>query len=158
VVDGDRSPRPASRHAEGCARGSMGRCRSKTGRQLVRVRASQDQETVWEDVWSGRTAERLALLQTVLEQAEQRLGLAGDSADAHSKRARTEIRLARAWGRARVITWLLARGYQVTGTCTSTLRGHQLVQGIREWQPTSRPGRDVAPLPHPLTFVRPLAP
>ena len=157
VLDVDLSPLPASRHAEGSERGYMGRCRSKTGRKLVRVRASQYQETVWEEVWSGHTTESLALLQTVLEQAEQRLGLAGDTADAHSKRARTEIRLDSAWGSDRVITWLLERGYQVTGKFKSTLRVRKLVQGIREWQPTSSPGRDVAPLPHPVTFVRPLA-
>ena len=40
VLDLDLSPLPASRHAEGSERGYMGRCRSKTGRKLVRVRAA----------------------------------------------------------------------------------------------------------------------
>lgn len=93
ILDVDLSPLPASRHAEGSTRGYMGRSRSKTGRKLVLVRAAQYQETVWEEVRPGRTAESVTVLQTVLEQAEQRLGLAGDSAEAQAKRAHTEIRL-----------------------------------------------------------------
>lgn len=107
VLDVDLSPLPASRHAEGSTRGYMGRSRSKTGRKLVRVRAAKDQETVWEEVWAGNTVESLDILQLVLEHAEQRLGLAGKSAEAQAKRARTEIRLDSGWGSDRVITWRL---------------------------------------------------
>jgi hypothetical protein len=92
ILDVDLSPLPASRHAEGSERAYMGRCRSKTGRKLVRVRAAQYQETVWEEVRPGRLVESLDVLQAVLEPAEQQLGLAGDSADVQMKRARTEIR------------------------------------------------------------------
>ncbi len=157
VLDVDLSPLPASRHAEGSTRGYMGRSRSKTGRKLVRVRAAGYQEIIWEEVWTGNTVESLAILQTVLECAEQRLGLAGDSADAQAKRARTEIRLDSGWGSDKVITWLLDRGYQVTGKFKSTLRVRKLVQGITTWQETSSPGRGVAPLPAPVMFARPLA-
>lgn len=157
VLDVDLSPLPASRRAEGSERAYMGRSRSKTGRKLVRVQAVQYQETVWEEVRPGHTIESVAVLQAVLEQAEQRLGLAGNSPDAQAKRARTEIRLDSAWGSDRVITWLLERGYHITGKFKSTLRVRKLVAGITSWQPTSSPGRDVAPLPTPLNFVRPLA-
>ena len=97
------------------------------------------------------------MLQSVLEQAEQRLGLAGESADVQAKRARTEIRLDSAWGSEGVMNGLLERGYQVTGKFKSTLRVRKLVQGIQEWQETSSPGRVVAPVPKPLPFARPLA-
>lgn len=40
VLDIDLSPLPASSAAEGPERGYMGRCRSKAGRKLVRVRAA----------------------------------------------------------------------------------------------------------------------
>jgi hypothetical protein len=93
ILDVDLSPLPASRRAEGSERAYMGRSRSKTGRKLVRVQAVQYQETVWEEVRPGHTIESVAVLQAVLEQAEQRLGLAGESAEAQAKRARTEIRL-----------------------------------------------------------------
>jgi hypothetical protein len=157
ILDVDLSPLPASRWAEGAQRAYMGRSRSKTGRKLVRVRAAQYQETVWEEVHAGRTVESVTVLQAVLEQAEQRLGFAGESAEAQAKRARTEIRLDSAWGSDRVITWLLERGYQVTGKFKSTQRVRKLVQGITAWQATSSPGRVVAPVPHPLAFARPLA-
>jgi hypothetical protein len=52
---------------------------------------------------------------------------------------------------------LLERGYQVTGKFKSTSRVRKLVRGITDWQPTSSPGREVAPVPTPLSFVRPLA-
>jgi hypothetical protein len=40
ILDLDLSPLPASKRAEGSERGYMGRCRSKTGRKLVRLRAA----------------------------------------------------------------------------------------------------------------------
>ena len=46
VLDIDLSPLPASRTAEGSERCYRGRCRSRTGRKLVRVRAGSYQETV----------------------------------------------------------------------------------------------------------------
>ncbi len=156
VLDVDLSPLPASRQAEGSERGYMGRCRSKTGRKLVRVRAAQYQETVWETVVPGRTAESLPVLQEALTQAEQLLGLAGEGEAAQAKRARTEIRLDSGWGSEAMITWLLARGYQVTGKFKSTSRVRKLVRGITAWQSTSSPGREVARIPDPVPFVRPL--
>lgn len=157
VLDVDLPPLPASRHAEGSERAYMGRSRSKTGRKLVRVRAAQYQETVWEEVHPGRLVESLEVLRGVLGQAERRLGLAGESAAVQAKRARTEIRLDSAWGSDRVIPWLLERGYQVTGKFKSMQRVRKVVQGITAWQETSSPGRVVAPVPHPLPFARPLA-
>lgn len=93
----------------------MGRCRSKTGRKLVRVRAADTQETIWETVTSGRTAESLAVLQEAIQAAEHLLGLEGESKQAKAKRVHTEIRLDSGWGGEAMITWLLERGYQITG-------------------------------------------
>ena len=55
-----------------------------------------------------------------------------------------------------MITWLLERGYQVTGKFKSSSRVRKLVRGISAWQPTSSPGREVAEVPVPVSFVRPL--
>lgn len=158
VLDVDLSPLPASRRSEGSTRGYMGRCRSKTGRKLARVRAAQSQETVWETVVPGRTAESLPVLQEALTQAEQLLGLEGEGEAAQARRGQIEIRLDSGWGSAAMITWLLARGSQVTGKFKSSSRVRKLVQGITAWQPTSSPGREVAPVPEPVPFSRPLAP
>jgi hypothetical protein len=157
VLDVDLSPLPASRQAEGSERCYMGRCRSKTGRKLVRVRAAQYQETIWETVVPGRTAESLSVLQEALTQTEQLLGVAGEDEAAQAKRGRVEIRLDSGWGSEAMITWLLERGYQVTGKFKSSSRVRKLVRGTTEWQPTSSPGREVAPVPTPVPFVRPLA-
>src|SRR5215831_8429532 len=104
-----------------------------TGRKLVRVRAAQYQESVWETVVPGRTAESLPVLQEALTQAEQRWGLEGEDEQAQAKRGRVEIRLDSAWGSEAMITWLLARGYQVTGKFKSTSRVRKLVRGITAW-------------------------
>src|ERR671928_1772832 len=80
VLDLDLSPLPASRKAEGSERCSMGRCRSRTGRKLVRVRAGPYQETVWEAVRRGRTVEGLDLLKEAVAEAERILNLTGDDA------------------------------------------------------------------------------
>lgn len=157
VLDVDLSPFPASRSAEGSERGSRGRCRSKTGRKLVRVRAATG-EIVWETAISGRTTESLPVLQAAIQGAERLLGLEGDDAEVQRKRARTEIRLDSGWGSEAMITWLLNRGYQVTGTFKSSGRVRKLVRGITAWSATSSPGREVAPVPDPVEDVAPPRP
>lgn len=157
VLDVDLSPLPASSAAEGSERGYMGRCRSKTGRKLVRVRVADTQEIVWETVIAGRRVESLPVLQEAIYGMESRLGLSGEGADMVKKRGRTEIRLDSGWGSGPIITWLLERGYQVTGKFRSAGRVRKLVRGINTWQPTSSPGREVAEVPQPVAFVRPLA-
>ncbi len=156
VLDVDLSPLPSSQRAEGSERGYMGRCRSKTGRKLVRVRAANTQETIWEAVVSGRTAESVSVLQEAIQAAEHLLGLEGESKQDKAKRARTEIRLDSGWGGEAIITWLLERGYQITGKFKSSGRVRKLVGAVTTWHPTSSPGREVAPVPKPVTFVRPL--
>jgi Transposase DDE domain group 1 len=157
VLDVDLSPLPASKHAEGSERGYLGRSRSKTGRKLVRVRAAATGEIVWETVISARSVESLPLLQEAIQAAELVLGLAGDSSEAQRKRARTEIRLDSSWGSEAIITWLLERGYHVMGKFKSNSRVRKLVSGITTWSATSSPGREVAAVPEPVEFVRPLS-
>ncbi|MBV8694359.1 MAG: transposase [Ktedonobacteraceae bacterium] len=157
VLDVDLSPLPASKHAEGSERGYLGRSRSKTGRKLVRVRAATTGEIVWETVISARTVESLPLLQEAIQAAEHLLGIEGDSQEAQRKRACTEIRLDSSWGSEAMITWLLCRGYHVTGKFKSNGRVRKLVEGITTWSATSSPGREVAVIPEPVEFVRPLA-
>ena len=156
VLEVDLSALPARKHAEGSERGYMGRCRSKTGRKLVRVRAADTHEIVWETGITGRRVESLPVLQEAVYGMESRLGLGGDDADTRKKRGRTEIRLDSGWGSGPNITWLLERGYQVTGKFKSAGRVRKLVCGISTWQPTSSPGREVAEVPTPVSFVRPL--
>jgi hypothetical protein len=157
VLDVDLSPLPASKQAEGSERGYLGRSRSKTGRKLVRVRAAATGEIVWETVISARSVESLPVLQDAILAAEHLLGIEGESEEAQRKRARTEIRLDSSWGSEAMITWLLSRGYQVTGKFKSNGRVRKLVRGITAWSATSSPGREVAPVPSPVAFVRELS-
>jgi hypothetical protein len=155
VLDLDLSPLPASKRAEGAERCYMGRYRSKTGRKLVRVRAAQYQETVWEDVRPGRTVETLAVVQAAVEAAERLLRLDGDRPEARAKRARTEWRLDSGWGSDAVVNWLLGRDYQVTGKMKASSRVRKLIPGITAWEPTASEGREVAVVPTPVAYARP---
>ncbi len=155
VLDRDLSPVPASRQAEGSERCYLGRCRSKTGHKLVRVRASPSQETVWEELPPGRTVETLAVLQQALAAAERRLDLEGDRPEAAARRARVEWRLDSGGGRQARIAWRLARGYQVTGKFKSTARVTKLVGPITTGEPPASPGRELAAVPAPVALARP---
>lgn len=157
VLDVDLSPLPASKHAEGSERGYLGRSRSKTGRKLVRVREASTGEIVWQTVSSARIVESLPVLQEAIQAAEHLLLLEGESPEAQRKRARTEIRLDSSWGSEAMITWLLERGYHVTGKFKSNGRVRKLVSGITTWSTTSSPGREVAPIARPVEFVRELS-
>jgi hypothetical protein len=157
TLDLDLSPLPASGQAEGSERCYMGRCRSKTGRKLVRVRAAPYQETIWEEVLPGRTVETLAVVQQAVAAVERLLDLAEDSPAAELRRARTEWRLDSGWGSEEIVNWLLVRGYQVTGKFKSTSRVKKLVGPITAWAPTGSPGREVAPVPAPVELARPCA-
>jgi Transposase DDE domain len=154
LLDLDLSPLPASTHCEGATRGYMGRCRSRTGRKLVRVTAAAYQETVWEDVVPGRSVETLAVLQDAVLAAEKLLGLDGDDAATAAKRARTQWRLDSGWGSGEQLNWLLERGYQVTGKFTSTSRVKKLTQTVTAWEPTSNVGRDVGVVGTPVALAR----
>ncbi len=155
VLDIDLSPLPTSRKAEGAERCYRGRCRSRTGRKLVRVRAGPYQETVWEAIRRGRTLEGLDLLKEAVSEAERVLGLAGDDDSTRAKRARTELRLDSSWGSTAALNWVLDRGYQVTTKFKSTGRVKKLVRPIQAWEPTASPGREVAVVPAPVRLAKP---
>jgi hypothetical protein len=154
VLDLDLSPLPASKRAEGSERGDRGRHRSKTGRTLVRVRAADYQETVWEDVVPGNTAERLDVLQAAVAATERLLGLDGEGPAQRAKRAQTEWRLDSGWGGEALLNWLLGRGYQLTGKCKSSARVQKLVKPITAWKPAGNDGREVATVPAPVALAR----
>lgn len=155
VLDLDLSPSPASKRCEGAERGYFGRCRSKTGRKLVRVRAAAYDELVRDDVAPGKTAETLPVLPAAGEATERLLGLEGDDAAPLAQRARVEWRPDSGWGSEAMLNWLLERGYHVTGRFKSPSRVKKLVRGIAAWQPTASLGREAAPVPKPVALAKP---
>ncbi|HEX2185030.1 MAG TPA: hypothetical protein VHN78_05945 [Chloroflexota bacterium] len=154
VLDLDLSPLPTRTRGEGVERGYMGRNRAKTGRKLVRVRAATG-ETLWEDILPGRTVEDLSVVQLAVGAVERLLGLADDTAAVQAQRGRVEWRLDSGWGSDAILNWLLGRGYQVTAKIKSSSRVRKLVRPIQTWQPTSSPGREVAPVLTPVELARP---
>jgi hypothetical protein len=101
--------------------------------------------------------ESLPVVQAVVEAVERLLGLAGEGPEVAARRARVEWRLDSGWGSEEAINWLLGRGYHVTGKFKSSARVQKLVKPITAWEPTSSPGREVAPVPEPVALVRPCA-
>jgi len=156
VLDFDLSPLLTCRKAEHSERGHFGHCRSKTRHKLVRVRAPQYQQTLYEDVVPAKTAEALGVLQRALEHTERLLDMDGDNSQATARRARTKIRLDRGWGSDPIITWLLRRSYQVTGKVKSSSRVRKLVAGIEleRWKLPSSEGREVTTIPEPTVYTR----
>lgn len=121
VLDLDLSPLPASRSCEGSTRGDMGRCRSKTGRKLVRVRAAQDGETVWEDVLEGRSVET----QRRYRSPAPSDGRCSSMPSAHRRLIRRSRAPSTRCCSAAAPTWVCKRP-----SCTPTI--------ARRWRPTSR--------------------
>jgi hypothetical protein len=92
VLDVARSPLATSQCAEGATRGYIGRCRSKTGRKPVWVRAAVYQDPVGEEVLPDNTVESSAVLEQAVVATERLLGIAAATAAARARRARLEFR------------------------------------------------------------------
>jgi hypothetical protein len=149
-VDIDLTPLPASRRAEGSARGYFGRERAKQGRKLLRVRTAPEQEVVYQRVVSGKAASGLALLQEAVTQMERVLGL-----DTPEQRALVVVRLDSGFGGEESHRWLLARGYHLLGKMKSGRRARKLAGTVTQWLPTSSPGREVGVVQEPVDLGRP---
>src|SRR5207244_5996499 len=125
----------------------MGRNRSKTGRKALRITASPYRELLHETLLRG-TASAVPALKTALGELETRLGWTRE------RRQRMVLRLDGGFGTTAVLNWLLSRGYQVVTKISHSGRVRKLRQAIGPWQPTSSPGRDMAPVLHPHRFRR----
>jgi hypothetical protein len=97
--------------------------------------------------------ETWAVVQQAVAAVERLLGVE-ETAETGARRARIEWRLDSGWGSEETINWLLARGYQVTGKFKAYSRVQKLVRQIAAWEPTTSPGREVAPAPAPVPLAR----
>jgi hypothetical protein len=125
----------------------MGRHRSKTGRKTLRLTASASRQIVHETLVRGK-ASAVPTLKAALEELEAKLGWTRE------RRQRLVIRLDGGFGPTAVLNGLLSRGYQVVAKISHSGRGRQLRQQSGPWQPTSSPGREIAPALAPLRFCR----
>lgn len=146
-VDVDVTPMPMGAQAEGSERTWMGRNRSKTGRKTLRCTASEDREILQETLLRGK-ASAVPALKTALGALETRLGWPRE------RRQRLVLRWDGGFGTTEGLNWLLSRGYQVVAKISHSGRVRKLRQAIGPWQPTSSPGREIAPVLRPHRCCR----
>jgi hypothetical protein len=156
VLDVDLSPAPCGGQAEGAEHGYMGQYRGKRGRKLVRVREATTHETLYETVRPGKQVESLPLVEEVVKRIEALYSMAGDEEAAQEKRARTEWRMDSAWGSDPILTYLLDRGYQVTGKFRAQSRIKRLVRGVTCWQEARYANTEWGLPADPVVYARPL--
>src|SRR5262245_13722087 len=146
-VDIDLTPLPAGAKAEGSERTWMGRCRSKTGRKVLRMTASDYREILQETLLRGKAAAGPALKAALLE-VEGQLGWTRE------RRQRIVLRLDGGFWITARLTWALSRGYQVVAKISNRSRVRTLRQQLGPWQSTSSPGRELAEVLRPHRFCR----
>jgi Transposase DDE domain group 1 len=146
-VDIDLTPLPTGAKAEGSERTWMGRCRSKTGRKVLRVTASDYREILHETLLRGKAAGGPAL-KAALQEVEGHLGWTRE------RRQRIVLRRDGGFGTTALLNWLLSRGYQVVAKISNSSRVRTLRQQLGPWQLTSSPGREMAEVLRPHRFCR----
>lgn len=146
-MDIDLTPLPTGAKAEGSERTWRGRCRSKTGRKVLRMTASDYREILHETLLRGKATAGPALKAT-LQEVEGHLGWTRE------RRQRIVLRLEGGFGTTALLNWLLSRGYQVVAKISNSSRVRTLRQQLGPWQPTSSPGRELAEVLRPHRFCR----
>jgi len=146
-VDIDVTPMPIGATAEGSERTWMGRNRSKTGRQTLRITARPYREILHETFLRGK-ATAVPALKAALNEVETPLGWTRD------RRAQIVLRLDGGFGTTEILHWLLSRGDQGVAKSSHSGRVGKLRQSLGPWQPTSSPGREIAAVLSPHRFCR----
>lgn len=156
VLDVDLSPAPCGKTAEGAMHGYMGQYRGKRGRKLVRVRDAVHHETLYEDVLPGNAVESLEVVKQAVAHIEALFAMAGEEQRACWRRSRTEWRMDSGWGSDAILTYLLGRGYEVTGKFRAHNRIRSLVRDITAWQDAKYANTEWGMPLQPIPFDRPL--
>ncbi len=146
-VDAEVTPVPIGPKAEGRERAWMGRHRSKTGRQTLRVSASDSREILHEPLRRGKAA-AVPALKAALVELETQLG------GTRELRQRIVIRLDGGFGSTAVLNGRLSRGYPVVATISHRGRVRKVRQQVGPWQPTASEGRELAAVVAPLRVCR----
>jgi hypothetical protein len=130
ILDIDMTPLPCSKAAQAACPGYFAGCKKgTTGRQLLRVSASQYDEIVWQTVLPGNAVcHDLALLQTALHAVWQILKLSG----AYKPKRRIILRLDGGFGTATIVNYLLAQGYGVVVKQFNALRSAKRASEFKE--------------------------
>ena len=127
-MDIDLTGLPCSAHYEGASKGYFaGAKRGTTGRQLVRVSASQYDEIVYQKVYPGNTGSAdLDLIKTALLATLEILDLSSDQT------AQLLLRLDGGFGTTAIIEYILEQGYQFVLKLHSGTRSKKWDEAVAE--------------------------
>lgn len=132
IVDIDMTSLPCSKAAQAACPGYFAGCKKGTsGRQLLRVSASQYDEIIYQQVLPGNAVcHDLALLQLVLVALWEILHNSGGGTTA--TKAQIILRLDGGFGTAAIVNYLLAEGYQVVVKQFNGLRSQKRATELAE--------------------------
>ena len=122
--------------------------KNATGRQLARVSATAERETVWSDLFAGNQ-HTIQCLQSAVLGAESALELSA------KQRQRTVWRLDGGSGSDEQFRWLLARGYHLLGKGLSGRRAEALARQVQRWD-SYRDDTWIGEVPPPVDLGRPV--
>jgi hypothetical protein len=143
-VDIDLTPLPTGAKAEGSERTWMGRCRSKTGRKVLRVTATDYHEILHETLLRGKAAGGPALT-AARQTGEGQLGWTRE------RRQHIGLWLEGGFGTTALLNWLRSRGSQVVAKISHSSRAHAApAPGFLAAHLQSRPGVRRRPPPSSL--------
>ena len=148
LLDADLTGLLAGKTAEGSAKGYFSGKRNGRGRQVGRVYASQYDEILFEQLYSGKV-QLEASLQELVEMTENLLNATERS------RKQTVIRVDGGGGTDKNIDWLLQRGYWMLIKVKNWQRTQKLVQTVRTWRSLPElPGHDVGWVETPHEYAK----
>lgn len=126
IEDIDLTGLPCGKKAEFASKGYFAHQRSRRGRQLGRVLATEYQEIIVDLLYSGNT-QLCQTFQSLVEAAERTLLLD------EQKRRRTVLRVDSGGGSLKDVNWALAQGYHFHGKDFSGQRAQILAQSVSRW-------------------------
>jgi DDE family transposase len=149
VLDVDLTGLVAGRQGEGVTKGYFAHQRSKRGRQVGRVLATDYGELVVEQLYPGqRQLERG--FSPLLEAAEKVLDLS------ENRRARTIVRADGGAGSDANITWALQRSYHLLTKVHNWQRATRLARSVTAWYPDDAvPERELGWVAQPVVYAQP---
>ncbi|MBN1122805.1 MAG: transposase [Anaerolineae bacterium] len=149
LLDVDMTGMPAGRQGEGVTKGYFSNQKSRRGRQLGRVTATQYDEIVVDQLFPGKRQLDKSL-PGLVSAAEVVLALDDQ------RRPRTILRVDGGGGTDEDINWMLQHGYRILVKVRNWRRAAQLCQSVETWYPDPKiPEREVGFITQPHEYACP---
>ena len=148
LLDADLTGMRAGKTAEGSEKGYFSGKRNGRGRQVGRVYASQYDEILAEQLYTGKV-QLEASLQELVEMTENLLN------STENERKRTVLRVDGGGGTDKNIDWLLRRGYWLLIKVKNWQRTQKLVKSVKTWHSLPElPRHDVGWVEKPHAYAK----